>query len=297
MLAAGIPIRMDANDNTEHPGDYQAGGGRLHSKTMVIDAHGDNPVVITGSFNWSASATQSNDEYLFILRGGRLASMYADYFELLWANGRHVGQTFVGEDLEPGGIVINEVMWYGMHTDEPDGNDEFIELRNMTDQEVDLSMWQIVNDNDFVVGLPPGSVVGPQDTFLILDHTYETYQDGMPQDENSAYLAGDLVVNAYNDNRQSRLYIKDGALKLKLQDPRAKLVDVAGDGGSPFFGGPPGSTGGIPARSMERRADPGDGAVAASWYACTLPVGGALVNPAYATEVLATPDEPNSPPP
>jgi hypothetical protein len=48
---------------------------------------------------------------------------------------------------------------------------------------------------------------------------------------------------------------------------------------------------------MERRNDPGDGSLPGSWYACTLTQGGALVNPTYASEVLATPDEPNSPPP
>ena len=28
-------------------GDYQAGGGRQHSKTLVIDAYTDNPVILT----------------------------------------------------------------------------------------------------------------------------------------------------------------------------------------------------------------------------------------------------------
>ena len=41
-----------------------AGGGRQHSKTMVIDGYTDNPTVLTGSFNWSASATVANDETL-----------------------------------------------------------------------------------------------------------------------------------------------------------------------------------------------------------------------------------------
>jgi len=192
------------------------------------------------TFNWSAAATQSNDEFLFILRGGRIARLYAEYFDKLWTNGRTLGNDFVGEDLPPGSIVINEIMWFGLHTDDPEGTDEFIELRNTTDQTVDLSMWQIVNDNDFVVGLPPGSVVGPNDTFLILDHTMEPYEDGMPQDEYAGYLAGDLVVNPYNDNRQSRLYIKDGALKLALQDPAAWVVSRCSRGcGTPETRLPP----------------------------------------------------------
>ena len=70
-LNNGVPLQLDGNDNSRQPGDYQAGGGRLHSKTMVIDADGLNPTVITGSFNWSASATSANDEFLLVLRGPR----------------------------------------------------------------------------------------------------------------------------------------------------------------------------------------------------------------------------------
>ena len=69
LLGGGADLRMDGIDSSRQPGDYQAGGGRLHSKTMVIDADGENPVVITGSFNWSASATVSNDEFLLVFRG------------------------------------------------------------------------------------------------------------------------------------------------------------------------------------------------------------------------------------
>jgi len=303
LLAAGIPIRMDGDDNTLQPGDYQAGGGRLHSKTMLIDAEGDNPVVITGSFNWSASATVSNDEFLLILRGDpdggpgaptgrRIADQYGTYFDLLWDTGRHIGNTFVGEDLDPGDLVINEVMWFGVNHQDLEGVDEFIELRNLTGDELDLSMWQVVNARDFVVGIPPGSVVAPHDTFLILDHTMEVYQDGVPQDERSAYTGGNLVTNPFNDNRQSRLYLKDGSLGLALQDPRAQVADWVGDGGPPFYGGPSGSV----VRSMERNVEPGDGTDPANWHACSYTQGGVNVNPDFRSEIIATPGEENSPP-
>jgi hypothetical protein len=291
LLAAGVPVRMDANDNTMHPGDYQAGGGRLHSKTMLIDAEGEAPVVITGSFNWSASATLSNDEYLLVLRGPRVAQLYADYFARLWDNGRPLGQSFVGEDVEPGDVVINEVMWYGVNSGDLDGYDEFVELRNMTDREIPLEMWQITNEQDFVVGFPPGSVIPPNGLFTVLDHTLEVYADGAPQDELSAFANGDMVLNAFNDNRQSRLYLKDGQLELTLRDPRGVPLDAAGDGGAAFAGGPDGTA----ARSMERNNDPGDGTLAGSWHSCSLSEGGANVNPGYRSDVIATPDETNSP--
>ncbi len=307
LLGAGIPLRMDANDNSQQPGDYQAGGGRLHSKTMLIDADGDNPVVITGSFNWSSSAAASNDEFLLIFHGldaegattRRVSADFNEYFDKLWTNGRRMGQTRAGEDgLEAGDIIINEVMWYGLHEGDPDGFDEYIELRNLTDRDIELDLWSIANANDFVVGLPPGSIVPANGLFTILDHTMEVYQDGVPQDERSAFRNGDLVVNSFNDNRQSRLYLKDGALDLRLLDPDGNVIDRAGNGGPAYAGGP----GSLPTdngsravvRSMERRYPAGDGTDAAQWYACSVDEGGDNVNEDYRERMLGTPGEDNS---
>jgi len=309
MLGAGIPLRMDANDNSKQPGDYQAGGGRLHSKTMVLDADGEDPIVITGSFNWSASATQSNDEFLMVMKGGRIARAYAEEFQRLWGKGRPMGHDRVADgQFSPGDVVVNEVMWYGGLTDDPrdEGYDEFVELRNLTDRPIRLDMWQLANDNDFVVGFPPGSTIPAQGTFLVLDHTLEIYEDGVPQDEWSAFTGADMVVNAFNDNRQARLYPKDGNLKLRLLDPDAVEVDVAGDGGPAFFGGPTSpvpdnacgwDVGTIVARSMERRDPAGDGTLADSWYTPSLCEGGDNVREPYRRRVVATPGEPNSPEP
>lgn len=298
MLGAGIPLRLDGNDATVLPGDYQAGGGRLHSKTMVIDAYTDHPVVISGSFNWSASATQSNDEYLLVFRGGRLASEFERYFRSLWDNGRTLGKAFVGEDdLNAGDIIMDEIHWYGAHENDVEGYDEFIELRNLTDRDIPLDMWQISGVDDFVVGIPPGSVIPANGRFSIVDHVIERYVDGAAQDENTAFLTGDLVVNPFNDDRQSRLYLKDEALELYLLDPSGEIVDEVGDGGPAFAGGPDGDS----VRSMQRKDPPGNGKDRDSWEASPVSEGGINVNPApivpgdesrtYRGTILATPGE------
>lgn len=50
----------------------------VHSKVIVIDPNGDNPVVITGSHNFSASASSKNDENMVIIKGNAaLAKAYA----------------------------------------------------------------------------------------------------------------------------------------------------------------------------------------------------------------------------
>jgi phosphatidylserine/phosphatidylglycerophosphate/cardiolipin synthase-like enzyme len=291
LLGAGIPVRMDAIDSTLLPGDYQAGGGRLHSKTMVIDAGTDHPTIISGSFNWSASATQSNDEFLLVFRGERAAETYAAYFDDLYGVARDLGGDRLGADLQPGDLRINEVMWYGVTDADPDGFDEFIEIENRTDRDINLDLWQIANPDDVVVGFPPGSRVPAGGTFLIVDHVLEPYVDGQPQDSNTAYLTGDLVLNAFNDNRQARLYLKDGALELFLKDPDAQIADVAGDGGPAFAGGPDGAV----VRSMERLAGDNAGDQSTAWKSCTATEGNATVNPDYRATILATPGGPNSP--
>lgn len=295
LLGAQIPMREDGNDNGLQPGDYQAGGGRLHSKTMVLDQAGENPVTITGSFNWSASATQSNDEFLIIFRGARIAKEFDDYFEELWEDGKDLGREWIGkDDLQEGDVVINEVMWYGLTEQDENGYDQFIELRNMTDKPVVLDMWQIENPSDFVVGIVPGSVIPPNGLFTILDHTMEPYSDGVPQNETSAFKNGSMTVNAFNDDRQARLYLKDGYMDLRLLDPKGNVVDRAGDGGPPFAGGLRTVNGGSVNFSMERRADPGDGTLADSWYTCTLEEGGENVNEPFKSVMVGTPAEENS---
>jgi phosphatidylserine/phosphatidylglycerophosphate/cardiolipin synthase-like enzyme len=50
----------------------------IHSKVVVIDPFSADPVVITGSHNFSASASSKNDENFIIVRGDReLAEAYA----------------------------------------------------------------------------------------------------------------------------------------------------------------------------------------------------------------------------
>jgi phosphatidylserine/phosphatidylglycerophosphate/cardiolipin synthase-like enzyme len=48
----------------------------MHHKTMIID----DDVLITGSYNFTKSAEQSNDENLLIIRSPQLATQYlAEY--------------------------------------------------------------------------------------------------------------------------------------------------------------------------------------------------------------------------
>lgn len=73
MLCAGIPARQDSNPNT------------MHHKVMIID-----DIVVTGSFNFSASARDDNSENLLIIYSPELANHYMDEFNRVYGLGREV---------------------------------------------------------------------------------------------------------------------------------------------------------------------------------------------------------------
>ncbi len=46
----------------------------VHSKFLLCDPLGDDPIVVTGSANFSKSSTTDNDENMVIIRGDRRAA-------------------------------------------------------------------------------------------------------------------------------------------------------------------------------------------------------------------------------
>jgi hypothetical protein len=57
----------------------------IHSKFMLVDPLGNDPVVITGSANFSESSTTDNDENMLIIRGDkRVADIYFTEFNRLF---------------------------------------------------------------------------------------------------------------------------------------------------------------------------------------------------------------------
>lgn len=330
LITHGVEVRMDGNDNSRQPGDYQAGGGRQHSKTMVIDGLTDNAQVLTGSFNWSSSATLANDETLLVLRSQRLGRQYAEYFDYLFGLAKRTGERWLGDGsgLQRGHVVFNEIGWDGYNgrvdpAESPNSestrpqdftfNDEFIELLNTTDRPIDLSLWAVAAQDDFVVGIYPGTVIGPYERFLIVDHNVEAYDDLRPQQPGGAYVGADFVMNMANDQRFLRMNLSNARFELRLLDPRGNVIDIAGDGGPPFSGGREwvGGDRDDPrnqrVRSMERvhfdcegQGDDCDiirnGTRASSWRACTDPEPEltSQIREGYETHVIATPGQPNS---
>lgn len=316
LVQFGVPVRLDGNDSSYLPGDYQAGGGRLHSKTITIDAGTSTAKFITGSFNWSSSATTANDETFMVLHGQRATDEIIPYFNSLWDMAKHLGTDYAGHPngkvstpstdangaFVPGSIIFNEVHWDGYNglVDDSDFagdlvyNDEFIELLNTTDQPIDLSLWIIGSKEDFILGFYPGTIIGPHERFLILDHNLSPFVDTIPQDQPHAFLNADFIMNMANDARFLRLNLRNADLFLQLMDSRGNVIDVVGNGGPAFAGGRTVEAGVIVNRSMERIHPPGPGDLATSWQPCSAAEGGANVGESFRAIVIATPGEPNA---
>ena len=68
LHCAGAAMRQDGNRYT------------LHHKVIIIDER----TVITGSFNFSRSAAQSNDENIVIINDATIAGLYLDEWRRIW---------------------------------------------------------------------------------------------------------------------------------------------------------------------------------------------------------------------
>lgn len=80
--------QVDSNQGTEYDAFVQAGldvrldgsEGQMHHKVIIID----RSIVITGSYNFTASAEMQNDENLVIIFSPAIAALYLDEFQLVY---------------------------------------------------------------------------------------------------------------------------------------------------------------------------------------------------------------------
>jgi phosphatidylserine/phosphatidylglycerophosphate/cardiolipin synthase-like enzyme len=79
----------------------QIGHAIVHSKVLVIDPLSSNPVIVTGSHNFSAPASEKNDENLVIVSGHKkLAIAYAAYVMSVYSHYRY--RSYIREMLAQG---------------------------------------------------------------------------------------------------------------------------------------------------------------------------------------------------
>jgi phosphatidylserine/phosphatidylglycerophosphate/cardiolipin synthase-like enzyme len=97
-LKRGIPVRLlvdgkEASGKKSLAGKakragadvrlWQPGQGKLHAKCLIVDGHR----VLSGSFNWTKSAAESNVELLLFFENPGTVKKFSALFERLWEKG------------------------------------------------------------------------------------------------------------------------------------------------------------------------------------------------------------------
>ncbi len=156
------------------------------------------------------------------------------------------------QPLNQGDIVINELMWMGSSVS---SKDEWIELKNITDQEIDISDWQITKNTgveSLMITIPDGNVIEASGYFLIS-------QKSPDQSVLDDSLKVDLTTSFSLSNSNLQVSLYDGQW-----DDGREIIDIAGDGGKPLCGKY--NKNSSIYSSMERNEDPDDGMLNSSWH-------------------------------
>ena len=91
----------------------------IHTKYMILDALTDNPLVVTGSANFSMASTDKNDENMLIIQGDTsVADIYLTEFYRLFDHfkARDEYNAFIAEQRSKGGKI--DRVWGDIVTDE-----------------------------------------------------------------------------------------------------------------------------------------------------------------------------------
>ena len=156
-------------------------------------------------------------------------------------------------------ISINELLWSGSHVS---SSDEFIELKNNSDHNIDLSGWQITaidsKKNEYLmITIPSGTI--PAGGYFLIANSEKDY----------IYKEGQSILNIDPDFVDSSLSLSNTNLQVKLYDGQwddGRLpIDVAGDKGKPLEGNTDNKSLGLPDSSMERIEPASDGSKKEDW--------------------------------
>ncbi len=155
-------------------------------------------------------------------------------------------------------VVINELLWMGSSASSAD---EWIELRNTTDQSIDLSNWQLTKKSSgaevAMLTIPAGKTVAAGGLFVIANY---------------ANTNANSTLNVVPDYVTTDVALSNSALQIKLYDSAHALIDTADDGvGNPLSGAYDSAK--KLYASMERNPVPGDGTQASNWHAASRSLG------------------------
>jgi hypothetical protein len=150
-------------------------------------------------------------------------------------------------------VILNELQWMGSSASTAD---EWIELRNTTEQSIDLSGWKLTKHSSGqqvpMLQIPAGTSIAAQG-FVVISN----YGVGAK----SILQVSPTIIN-------TDVALANSDLRIELLDAAGNVVDVAGTGD----GNPPAginTTADHILASMERNSEPGDGAQISNWHSAT----------------------------
>ena len=147
-------------------------------------------------------------------------------------------------------VVINELMWMGSNLS---AYDEWIELKNTTAAEIDLSGWYLTKKS-----------AGTESQMLKISVGKKIVASGFFVISNYDTTSTSCALNFPPDLVDSDVSLANSALQIKLYDALGNLIDTADDGsGSPLAGE---YTSGQVWKSMERNKKITDGTLASAWH-------------------------------
>jgi len=164
-------------------------------------------------------------------------------------------------------VIINELAWAGSSSD---WRDEWIELKNTTGEDINLTGWQITKDTsgdddsnevlmlEIIIDLDnPQNTIIPAGEYFLIAHNAHNYE----------FSNGKLsVLNIEPDYIDSSITLSNSNLLIKLYDglwnEEGELIDITGNGSSPedYAGSNSAKT------SMERNENYGPGDIPESWH-------------------------------
>ena len=207
-----------------------------------------------GSIDVLGSGTAGTDGTLQVLGGEQVTGTYTDPQNSSGPNTDVTADVFVESP-----VVINEIMWMGSTVA---AADEWIELKNLTDDNVDVAGWSIDGLGAGPITIESGAI--PADGYMIITN----FDPAVP----GSTIVGDqlgttvVIVDSNIDLADvgGQLVLKDAAI------PTSNVIDTAN--ASPWFKGD-----GSNLYSMERNevGSPGDwqypgaGTDIVNWHTCT----------------------------
>ncbi|MES0489154.1 MAG: phospholipase D-like domain-containing protein [Leptospirales bacterium] len=301
LMPRYMRIRIDGNENYVPDSGTNVvssnsfrSGSKMHCKTMLIDADTDSGVAITGSFNWSQNAVHNNDENLLLIHNSNVSRSLLNQWKLAWQKSttmKYVFSTTFGSAAKSGDVQITEVGWYGEVNGSNDSGQKFIELKNLSGKNIDVTNWTIAwrsqgfRNTYTIPDLYTSSYGGPfnlapGELFIIYTRDADIL--------NETFGPGRSFVQSAKIPSSKDFTPFPGDPRLSLYDPTMKLIDSTGKMAPVYYSL---ETNGAAIRSQVKMGKNGH------WRASTTPCAALCSSllPIYATpgmdELFATPLE------